>query len=100
MNWQEGTPWNMVDPALPAASKSEILRCIHIGLLCIQHNPAERPTMSSIALMLSSSSMSLPVPSQPAFFTRRNTTVPDVPDSKGSGTESINEVSMTELYPR
>lgn len=96
-NWKEGTPWNMVDPALPAASKTEILRCIHIGLLCIQHNPADRPTMSSIALMLSSSSMSLPVPSQPAFFTRRNTYMPD---TKGSGMESINEVSMTELYPR
>jgi len=90
----------MVDPELSAASKSEILRCIHIGLLCIQHNPAERPTMSSIALMLSSSSMSLPVPSQPAFFTRRNPTVPDMPDAKGNGVESINEVSVTEPYPR
>ncbi|XP_056687272.1 putative cysteine-rich receptor-like protein kinase 31 isoform X2 [Spinacia oleracea] len=71
--WLEGKAWNIVDPTLPSAFSTEILRCIHIGLLCVQHNMADRPTMSSVELMLSSSSLSLQVPSQPAFFTRSHT---------------------------
>jgi hypothetical protein len=43
-----------------ANSTTEIMRCIHIGLLCVQENVADRPTMASIVLMLSSYSMTLP----------------------------------------
>ncbi|XP_021719467.1 uncharacterized protein LOC110687158 [Chenopodium quinoa] len=105
-NWLEGKAWNLVDPTLFPAFSTEILRCIHIGLLCVQHNMADRPTMSSVELMLSSSSVSLQVPSQPAFFTRSHT----ISNATSQGTSgqstsrmsacSINEVSMTEIYPR
>ncbi|XP_074307605.1 cysteine-rich receptor-like protein kinase 8 [Silene latifolia] len=72
-NWIQGKAWNLVDPTLKGASSTEILRCIHIGLLCVQHNLADRPTMSSVGLMLSSESVSLQIPSQPAFFTKSST---------------------------
>lgn len=49
-----------------------MLKCIHIGLLCVQENAADRPTMATIVLMLSSMSLSLPVPSEPAFFMHSN----------------------------
>ncbi|XP_056688995.1 cysteine-rich receptor-like protein kinase 44 [Spinacia oleracea] len=95
-SWIEGKAWNLVDPTLSPAFNTEILRCIHIGLLCVQHNLADRPTMSSVDLTLSSGSVSLQVPSQPAFFTRSQT-----PTSSRVAAEcSINEVSMTEVYPR
>ena len=63
----------MIDPALRDGSTSEIMRCIHIGLLCVQENAADRPTMASVVLMLSSDSLNLPIPSQPGFFLRSNT---------------------------
>jgi len=28
----------------------EILRCIHVGLLCVQQNPENRPNMSSVVI--------------------------------------------------
>ena len=46
---------------------TEIIRYIHIGLLCVQENVADRPTMASVVLMLSSYSITLPTPSKPAF---------------------------------
>ncbi|PRQ48782.1 putative protein kinase RLK-Pelle-DLSV family [Rosa chinensis] len=66
--WREGTTSNLIDPTLTNGSRTEIMRCIHIGLLCVQENIADRPTMTSVILMLNSHSLSLPVPSEPAFF--------------------------------
>uniref|UniRef100_A0A7N2MRM2 Cysteine-rich receptor-like protein kinase 29 n=2 Tax=Quercus lobata TaxID=97700 RepID=A0A7N2MRM2_QUELO len=71
-NWREGKALNLVDSTLKAGSTNEIMRCIHIGLLCVQENVADRPTMSSIVLMLNSYSLTLPIPLQPAFFMHSN----------------------------
>ncbi|KZV53291.1 hypothetical protein F511_07585 [Dorcoceras hygrometricum] len=69
-NWREGTAINMIDPMLKDGSNSirEVLRCFHISLLCVQENVADRPTMANVAFMLSSFSVSLPLPSEPAFI--------------------------------
>ncbi|PQM36923.1 cysteine-rich receptor-like protein kinase 26 [Prunus yedoensis var. nudiflora] len=68
-SWKEGTAANLVDPMLKNGSRPEIMRCIHIGLLCVQQTIADRPTMAAVILMLTSSSLdNLPAPSQPAFF--------------------------------
>ncbi|GMN61952.1 hypothetical protein TIFTF001_031054 [Ficus carica] len=32
----------------------EVLRCIHVGLICVQQRAVDRPSMSSVVLMLSS----------------------------------------------
>ncbi|KDP20816.1 hypothetical protein JCGZ_21287 [Jatropha curcas] len=115
-NWREGTYMNLIDPILrTSGSTNEMMRCIHIGLLCVQENVADRPNMASVVLMLSSYSLTLPVPSKPAFF-MHSSTQSDVSSSLGcssraSETESsqfkigtlplsVNEVSITELFPR
>ncbi|XP_027364918.1 putative receptor-like protein kinase At4g00960 isoform X1 [Abrus precatorius] len=100
-NWRGGTATNIIDPSLNNGSQNEMMRCIHIGLLCVQENVADRPTMATIALMLNSHSLSLPVPSEPAFFMDRDeySSRPSESPIK-SDKESVNEVSITELYPR
>lgn len=45
----------------------EVIRCIHIGLLCVQEKVADRPTMSLVVLMLNRDSVTLPAPSPPVF---------------------------------
>ncbi|KAK1264226.1 Cysteine-rich repeat secretory protein 38 [Acorus gramineus] len=68
-HWTAGTTQQLIDKALPEQFPSiEFHRCIHIGLLCVQGNPANRPTMSLVLLMLSSSSFSVPAPSPPGYF--------------------------------
>ncbi|KAH9723226.1 cysteine-rich receptor-like protein kinase 10 [Citrus sinensis] len=52
--WNEGNVLELVDPLLTDTSFSddEFSRYIHIGLLCVQEDAFDRPTMSSVAPML------------------------------------------------
>ncbi|KAK1304019.1 Cysteine-rich receptor-like protein kinase 8 [Acorus calamus] len=76
--------------------------------LLSHEDAAERPTMSSVVLMLSSLSTSLTIPFAPAFFAghsivdgEKNTlTTPDRSTTTTSNPVSINDVSIMELEPR
>ena len=107
-HWRDGPFLELLDLALrDSYSRDEVKRCLHIGLECIQESPAERPTMPSIVLMLNSYSLSLPSPQRPAFFlhSRTETSMPikelgsDQSTSNGIPS-SVNEASITEVYPR
>ncbi|KAL5579063.1 hypothetical protein UlMin_011505 [Ulmus minor] len=108
-HWKEGTAMEVVDPRLgDSYSANEVMRCIHIGLLCAEEDPEKRPTMASIVLMLSSFSVSLPLPQKPAYFPHSRTTERNMPsvgglESDNSTTKSstsVNEMSFSEFYPR
>lgn len=100
-NWREGTLQSIVDPNLREASTAEILRCIHISLLCVQENELLRPTMGSIVLMLTSESATLPTPSETAFSI--GTSSQSYVSSSREfwyASASTNDMSITQLYPR
>ncbi|XVF87654.1 hypothetical protein PTKIN_Ptkin18bG0137600 [Pterospermum kingtungense] len=115
-SWKDGpaSALDLVDPCLRDSPRTELMRCIHIGLLCVQENVAKRPNMASVVLMLNSHSVTLPLPSEPAFFINSKTQYSEMPWSQSSGsgaTESSqsgndvavvseNECSISELYPR
>ncbi|KAF6997873.1 hypothetical protein CFC21_014042, partial [Triticum aestivum] len=70
--WMARTVLDMMDPSMNTSfSESGVLRCIHIGLLCVQENPADRPLMSSVVMMLGSDTVSLSAPSKPAFYAKK-----------------------------
>ncbi|RDX85764.1 Cysteine-rich receptor-like protein kinase 14, partial [Mucuna pruriens] len=110
-SWKKGTTYNIIDPTLNNALREEIVRCIHIGLLCVQEKVADRPTMASVVLMLDSHSFALPVPLQPAYF-MYNRCLSDIQLSGCSSVEtgsneqkndsadaSANEASISSLHP-
>ncbi|KAF7119985.1 hypothetical protein RHSIM_Rhsim13G0167300 [Rhododendron simsii] len=69
--WNEGNSELLIDPRITCQDfQMEILRCIHIGLLCVQEFAIERPNMSTVLSMLSSEIANLPKPKQPAFTQR------------------------------
>ncbi|XP_068667833.1 cysteine-rich receptor-like protein kinase 34 [Aristolochia californica] len=71
--WKEGAGLELVDPSLGNSYSSvEVLKYIHIGLLCVQDNPRDRPTMASVVIMLESESATLPTPKEPAFYSERS----------------------------
>uniref|UniRef100_A0A453T8K9 Protein kinase domain-containing protein n=2 Tax=Aegilops tauschii subsp. strangulata TaxID=200361 RepID=A0A453T8K9_AEGTS len=54
-HWTTGTVMKVVDPCMNGSfSEKEVLKCVHIGLLCVQGNPVDRPTMSAVVIMLGS----------------------------------------------
>ncbi|KAI9385173.1 hypothetical protein POPTR_011G030012v4 [Populus trichocarpa] len=96
--WREGTALDLIDPILRNDSTAAMMRCIHIGLLCVQENVADRPTMASVVQMLSNSSLTLQTPFEPASSLSYTSTMEQsqlkiIPLSK-------NEISITELDPR
>ncbi|KAK1412265.1 hypothetical protein QVD17_33370 [Tagetes erecta] len=111
-SWKNGTTSDLLDPILKKESGSlrDIIRSIHIGLLCVQEKATDRPTMASIVLMLNSFSMTLSLPAEPAFFMRNNydsegPLLKDYSTLTGSGglgssQYSKNEVSMSDFVPR
>ncbi|KAI3758082.1 hypothetical protein L6452_05630 [Arctium lappa] len=78
--------------------ESELLRSIHIGLLCVQQHAEDRPTMSSVVVMLDNEG-TLPPPKPPAFFTQLS-----FPEnnalSSGPSHNSVDDVTITLLYAR
>ena len=94
--WNEGQALQLMDPLLANSSQSiEVLKCIHIGLLCVQQDPANRPTMSSVVVMLGSNSIAtLLQPTQPAFYVGRVVLRSIQPPI------SVNEVTVSNVLPR
>ncbi|XP_031499614.1 cysteine-rich receptor-like protein kinase 6 [Nymphaea colorata] len=67
--WSEQKGTEFIDPVLKhTSSATEIIRCLQIGLLCVQEEAASRPTMSTVVVMLGNNSVDLPLPGQPAFL--------------------------------
>ncbi|KAJ0079836.1 hypothetical protein Patl1_22984 [Pistacia atlantica] len=47
--WREGAMLELVHPTLrDSCFKYPILRCINVALLCVEHNPVDWPSMSSV----------------------------------------------------
>lgn len=98
---------NLIDPKMNIGSTSDVMRCIHIGLLCVQESITSRPTMNTVVLMLTSSSLSLPMPSKPAFYIH-TTAMPNSSQSTSTSDQSrsssvlfsTNEATISELLPR
>ncbi|CAN6452111.1 unnamed protein product [Victoria cruziana] len=64
--WKEKKAIELINPTLRQYCKEfEALRCIHVGLLCVQENAADRPTIDSVIVMISNASVDLPMPSAP-----------------------------------
>ncbi|KAF3320606.1 cysteine-rich receptor-like protein kinase 10 isoform X2 [Carex littledalei] len=117
--WSNGRAVRVIDRRLGDTYPiNEVLRCMHIALLCVQTDPSKRPDVASVVLMLSSYSMDLPRPSNPAFFMEGSTTTTT---NGGAPTNtsadalreqyhkqnkmrckelSINNVTITEMDPR
>ncbi|XP_057516306.1 G-type lectin S-receptor-like serine/threonine-protein kinase At4g03230 isoform X3 [Amaranthus tricolor] len=89
--WKEDRQLEIVNQTLnDSCNTSNVMKCIHVGLLCVQEDPNDRPTMSSVFLMLSSENVCLPMPKQPAFVCWK-------PLSETASSSSLQVSSLNEL---
>ncbi|KAK7405406.1 hypothetical protein VNO78_06680 [Psophocarpus tetragonolobus] len=84
--WKDDACLRLVDPLINELfDPHEVQRCIHVGLLCVEHYANDRPTMSDIISMLTNMSATVALPQRPAFY------VPETSDGlsfKGLCTDS------------
>ncbi|KAL2327913.1 hypothetical protein Fmac_021340 [Flemingia macrophylla] len=98
--WIENRPMELVDDLVDnTVGPSEIIRYIHIGLLCVQQSPQDRPNISSILLMLNGEKL-LPEPNQPGFYTGKDHSTIKDSSLRNIGVGSINEMSNSLLEAR
>nr|ATN45253.1 S receptor kinase 19 [Raphanus sativus] len=76
-NWKEGRAIEIVDPdivdslsPLSSTFQPQVIKCIQIGLLCVQERAEHRPTMSSVVWMLGSEVTEIPQPKPPGYCVR------------------------------
>ncbi|PON35825.1 S-locus receptor kinase, C-terminal, partial [Parasponia andersonii] len=96
--WKEGRATEMVDSSLDESFGGEALRCITIGLLCVQEYANDRPTMSAVVFMLGNEATP-PTPKQPAFLFKKSYTSSGDP-STSEGVNSVNDVTCTMVEAR
>ncbi|XP_057419979.1 cysteine-rich receptor-like protein kinase 10 [Lotus japonicus] len=95
--WRDQTPLNILDKDIKEPfNHSEIIKCIQIGLLCVQEKPENRPTMEKIVLYLSSPLAELPLPGEPIIPIRNMV----AGESSSGSALSTNEMSVSIFVPR
>ncbi|KAF9588231.1 hypothetical protein IFM89_008631 [Coptis chinensis] len=83
--WKEGKGLELMDESMSGTcSTYEVLKCIQIGLLCVEEHVENRPTVSSVLLMLGSDTAVLGQPKKPGFSLGRT---PDGADSSSNDQE-------------
>ncbi|ESR65346.1 hypothetical protein CICLE_v10007528mg [Citrus x clementina] len=97
--WNEGMPSQLIDPCIQDSfNLAEVIRCFHIGLLCVQQHPKDRPSMPSVILMLGSETV-LPQPKQPGYLADWKSTGQDYSSSTPESC-STNTITISELEGR
>jgi len=113
-SYEHGNIEQMIDRAIiETCDEEQALRCIVVGLLCTQADSSLRPPMSTITLMISSHSVTLPDPTKPAFvssvtqttssgsgLSHASVTAHSSVSSASSHILSNADASITELVPR
>ncbi|KAJ9553820.1 hypothetical protein OSB04_017865 [Centaurea solstitialis] len=93
--YKEGKSLDLIDTSLvKSCSGSEVLRSIHIALLCVQQRPEDRPNIRSVVRMLGSEG-SLPSPQEPGYFVQGNKS-----SSTSSVPSSVNAVTLSRIEAR
>ncbi|GLT36817.1 hypothetical protein SLA2020_111700 [Shorea laevis] len=99
--WSTNQGMELIDPILlQSCVASEVLKCLHIGLLCVQEDPANRPTMSFVIVMLGSETITLPKPTKPAFSSGGRVVAEQALPPLNGILCSVNEVTLSNVSPR
>ncbi|CAN6229549.1 unnamed protein product [Urochloa humidicola] len=93
--YEENHPLDMLDPKLAGFNSEEVLRAIHVALLCTQGSPHQRPSMSRAVSMLAGDIEVGEVVNKPSYITEWQI--------KGGNTSSFmssNVSGQSSLAPR
>uniref|UniRef100_A0A8R7UL68 Protein kinase domain-containing protein n=1 Tax=Triticum urartu TaxID=4572 RepID=A0A8R7UL68_TRIUA len=96
--WKEGKAEELADSSImDTCSSEEVLLCVHVGLMCVQENPDDRPLMSMVVFVLENGSTTLPSPNRPAYFAGRSAEIEKI---EVDIQNSVNSFTLTEVEGR
>ncbi|XP_042393178.1 G-type lectin S-receptor-like serine/threonine-protein kinase B120 [Zingiber officinale] len=97
-SWNEDNVMEFVDPTIrDSCSLTQVSKCVNVGLLCVQDRANDRPTMSSVMVMLEGGAAAISQPRRPTF-------VADIGGDTESSTDKLIGISsnnsITQLIGR
>jgi hypothetical protein len=97
MMWKEGRGVDLLDEIMGANfHHDKVLRCTQVALLCVEAQPRNRPSISTVVMMLASENAMLPEPNEPGVKnTGRSTS-----DAESLQSFTANYVTVTSLEGR
>ncbi|OEL19395.1 Cysteine-rich receptor-like protein kinase 7, partial [Dichanthelium oligosanthes] len=96
--WREGKARDVVEKYIVEnCLLDEASLCVHMGLLCVQENPDDRPFMSSVVFNLENGCTMLPAPNHHAYFAQRHS---DMEQMREDIVNSKNTVTLTVIEGR
>ncbi|KAL9441378.1 hypothetical protein AB3S75_019961 [Citrus x aurantiifolia] len=100
--WKDDRAHELMDPVIKQdeVSLPMLIRYINVALLCVQENAADRPIMSDVISMIESEHLNLPSPKEPAFTNSKNVNNSSHSNSGTSQFYSVNDVTVSLIYPR
>ncbi|CAE5963041.1 unnamed protein product [Arabidopsis arenosa] len=104
-HWTEGKGLEIVDriniDSSSSTFRTQILRCIQIGLLCVQERAEDRPEMSSVMVMLGSETTAITQPKRPGFCIGKRPLEADSSSSTQCDDEcSVNQITLSVIDAR
>ncbi|KAK1368292.1 G-type lectin S-receptor-like serine/threonine-protein kinase CES101 [Heracleum sosnowskyi] len=91
--WNRDAALELMDPSISnSCIEHQFLRCVHLGLLCVEENALDRPTMINLVSMLGNDTAILPLPARPAFCTRSRAC-----EKQSHVTKPLNNISWNGL---
>ncbi|KAK3041831.1 hypothetical protein RJ639_000347 [Escallonia herrerae] len=106
-HFQLGTVEELFDANLTLHNyhNNEILRVVHVGLLCTQEIPSLRPSMSKALDMLAKKEERLPPPTNPPFIDEKTMELNDTSENpsyplNATNSDSVATVSNNSFHPR
>ncbi|XLT04508.1 hypothetical protein HN51_043257 [Arachis hypogaea] len=96
--WTQNKLLELMDKSLgESCNANQFIRCAHIGLLCVQDDPGDRPTMSNVVTLLDSETATIKTPKQPTFFGGRRALSTTTSSSKPETTSSRPEITSIQF---
>lgn len=97
--WRKDHTLELMDPVLRDSCVVEQLRkCIQIGLLCVENQAVDRPTIEDVLSMLKNETTTLAMPNNPAFITRNSGLQQlEMRTPKHSSADELKKLSANEI---
>ncbi|KAF5947362.1 hypothetical protein HYC85_013319 [Camellia sinensis] len=94
--WREEKALDLMDQTLlESCNRGEVMKCITVGLLCVQEEPSDRPSMPNVVFMLGSETATLPNPKPPAFLAKNWLSNAPSSTSSSSKPETFSNSALT-----
>ncbi|KAJ6372564.1 hypothetical protein OIU76_026966 [Salix suchowensis] len=99
--WKDDRGMEIMDPSLDDTfSSCKLIKCLQIALLCVQENPADRPSMLEVSSMLRNETATVAIPQRPAFSVKTDEDDKNRGDRLHSEIRSVDGATISQVVGR